>query len=268
MSNVPPELIIDILSYLSVKSLYRFSFGYVESIDDYKVVRVLTKNIMHIFSLRNNSWKIVEGNFPFEQPNILGGVSLNGSLHWGTISYPNDLGVITGFDLAEEKFKTFPLPDIPNPPQPCECMVRVFGEYLCVAFGTYNEFSGIRVEKGFWIMKEYGVKESWIRIVISHNPFDLYVPLCFWENDGIIISSDFGKRVFCYEKDGKNRKELLFDRGYHIFTYEETLVSPNNNIELCTVTAAILNSFPRTPDNEPEPAKPYKLELRCCPISQ
>ncbi|TXG59132.1 hypothetical protein EZV62_016961 [Acer yangbiense] len=162
---------------------------------------------MHIFSLRNNSWKIVEGNFPFEQPNIRGGVSLNGALHWGTVSYPNDLGVITRF------FKTLPLPDIPNPPQRCECMVRVVGEYLCVAFGTYNEFSGIKAEEGFWIMKEYGVKESWIRIVISHDPFDL------------------------------------------IYT------------EQCTVTAAILNSFPRTPENEPEPAKPSKLELRCCPIS-
>ncbi|TXG70338.1 hypothetical protein EZV62_005273 [Acer yangbiense] len=81
-------------------------------------------------------------------------------------------------------------------------MVRVVGEYLCAAFGTYNELSGIKAKEGFWIMKEYGVKESWIRIVISHDPFDL------------------------------------------IYT------------EQCTVTAEILNSFPRTPENEPEPAKP------------
>ncbi|TXG59006.1 hypothetical protein EZV62_016835 [Acer yangbiense] len=282
MSTVPNELTIDILLHLPIKSLCRFKyadifffiynpstreysreipdvlpvneesnsfyysfagFGYVESIDDYKFVRVIhDENILHIFSLRNNSWKIVEGNFPVRKPNFIHGVSLNGAVHWPTVCFPNNLGVITVFDLAEEKFRTLPLPDIPRPPNPpghWHCKVNVVGEYLCVNFDDYFNPSPEFLEamQGIWIMKEYGVKESWIRIVISDLPiyqFDPYVPLCFSENDEIILST-FKKRIFCCEKDGKFRKELVFDGEYYkMIPYIESLVSPNYYLDSTT----------------------------------
>ncbi|KAK3227808.1 hypothetical protein Dsin_007670 [Dipteronia sinensis] len=182
----------EILDVPLLNSSYFVGFGYVESIDDYKAVRVFNdQKLLHIFSLRNNSWKIVMGNFPVRQPSFIDGVSLYGAVHWGTLCYPDDLGVITVFDLAEERFKTFPLPISNAPPNPSEywrCNVYVIGEYLCVTFEVFIDRTTECVEAvdGIWIMKEYGVKESWIRIVKSHGLRDP-IPLCLWENDGIIL---------------------------------------------------------------------------------
>ncbi|KAK1559296.1 hypothetical protein Q3G72_012931 [Acer saccharum] len=69
-------------------------FGYAESIDDYKFVKVLIKRkIILIFSLRQNSWKTVKCDFPFNVNSshvtslpFTGGVNygipLNGAIHW------------------------------------------------------------------------------------------------------------------------------------------------------------------------------------------
>ncbi|KAI9200458.1 hypothetical protein LWI28_008285 [Acer negundo] len=175
MATLPPELIMDILSYLPVKSLCRFSFlntksyeklkvhplkldvlkenpdeywngifgsnglfclrdkdddneaffiynlftreskkvfypihidhwpplvgfGYAESIDDYKFVKVMSTEILHIFSLKNNSWKTIEIDFPIA--NWIGtsrkGIALNGAIHWsGGILWSS--GIYSGF---------------------------------------------------------------------------------------------------------------------------------------------------------------------------
>ncbi|TXG59008.1 hypothetical protein EZV62_016837 [Acer yangbiense] len=247
MSTLLPELIIEIL---------------LQSIDDYKLVRVDDEEkILHVFSLRNNSWKILEGNFPIRNPNFLDGVSINGAIHWGAMCYSDNLGEITVFDLAEEKFKTFPLP-ISNPPNPFQvwlCIVHVSGEYLCVTFEEpTTEF--VEAVEGIWITKEYGVKESWIRIVKPqslHNP----IPLCFWENDGIILWSSVGQWrpvLCCDEKDGKIRKELVFDVKYGIYAYVESLVSPNYNLDSTTqgfphnIAPSELQSTSQEPSSSPD----------------
>ncbi|KAK3183826.1 hypothetical protein Dsin_031112 [Dipteronia sinensis] len=142
MSITLSDLIADILLHLPVKSLNRCIA--ILSIDDYKFVRVVyDEKILHIFSLRNNSWKIVEGNFPGRKPNIIDGVSLNGAVHWDAFCLPDSLGVITVFDLAEERFKTLPFPDIPNPTTSLQGIVNVVGDYLCVHFGDYNSYSDL-----------------------------------------------------------------------------------------------------------------------------
>ncbi|KAK2661445.1 hypothetical protein Ddye_000019 [Dipteronia dyeriana] len=135
----------------------------------------MMKNLAYF--LRNNSWKIVDGNFLGRKPNIIDGVSLNGTVHRGTFCLPDSVGVITVFDLAEERFKTLPFLDIPNPTTRLQGIVNVVGEYLCVHFGDYNSYSDQTPEfwkaaEGIWMMKEYGVQESWIRFVISDHLFD------------------------------------------------------------------------------------------------
>ncbi|TXG52296.1 hypothetical protein EZV62_021465 [Acer yangbiense] len=62
-----------------------------------------------IFSLKNNSWKTIEIDFPMAMKywNDIGseGIALNGAIRRSCKE------VIHVFDLVEEKFKTLPLPD-------------------------------------------------------------------------------------------------------------------------------------------------------------
>ncbi|TXG64926.1 hypothetical protein EZV62_011920 [Acer yangbiense] len=163
-------------------------FGYAESIDDYKFVKVFIKrNIIQIFSLRNNSWKTIKCDFPFNVINrhtygipLDGaasweyGIPFNGSIHWVVdvvlngprrhryhdyyypyqhhYDYNHRSKQIVAFDLVEEKFKiTLPLLD-----QVFQKVKRliVLEDRLCI----------INKEDQFWIMEEYGGKESWTRI--------------------------------------------------------------------------------------------------------
>ncbi|KAJ0035027.1 hypothetical protein Pint_26220 [Pistacia integerrima] len=83
-------------------------FGYAPSIDDYKMV-ILSywEGLTHMFSLRNNLWKRIH---QYEE-NLFGtGTPVNGALHWLTYSVENIRSIVS-FDLVEEKFKSFPLPD-------------------------------------------------------------------------------------------------------------------------------------------------------------
>ncbi|XP_062013861.1 F-box/kelch-repeat protein At3g06240-like [Rosa rugosa] len=91
-------------------------FGYVSSTDDYKLVFVIPGDSTHfhvyIFSLRANSWKVIEA--PHLSSPDCGhevGTLLNEAIHW--INYRSgvsDPASMYAFDLAEEEFREMTLP--------------------------------------------------------------------------------------------------------------------------------------------------------------
>ncbi|KAK3193326.1 hypothetical protein Dsin_024636 [Dipteronia sinensis] len=197
-------------------------FGYAESIDDYKFVKVLIKRkIIQIFSLRNNSWKTIKCDFPFNVNNfrdifvfsfngaVQYGIPLNGAIHWVVVMHGyNGLGYysMVAFDLVEEKFKTLPVIEIAKLKR-----VTVFRDRLCI----------VDCHDRFWIMEEYGVEESWTRISISKKP---YPYKCAWKNIGYLFMNldDDGWLQRYYES-------TVFDciRSYTMHAYVENPVSPN-----------------------------------------
>ncbi|MBA0795262.1 hypothetical protein Gohar_006149, partial [Gossypium harknessii] len=90
---------------------------------------------------------------------------------------------LVGFDLRSEEFSLVELPDF--------CLdeniyfdVKAMGGYLCLS-ATYWELGDIVAD--VWIMKEYGVKESWVKLMSSTYPDLLLcspseVPLAFSKN--------------------------------------------------------------------------------------
>lgn len=107
-------------------------------------------------------------------------------------------------------------------------------EYLCV--GANNRF-------GFWVMKVYGVQESWIWIWNDKPDLPPPIPFLVWDNGGdgieIVVFSKGQRRVFCRDREGNITKEFVFDKknDEYLFTYAETPVSPvyfNSPIYLTT----------------------------------
>ncbi|TXG64902.1 hypothetical protein EZV62_011896 [Acer yangbiense] len=153
-------------SYDMVSTLH--GFGYAESIDDYKFVRVFIKRkIIQIFSLRNNSWKTIKCDFPFSTErqifHWLHGIPLNGAVHWVVDVFDYKLKhysrQIVAFDFVEEKLKTL---SILNQLLPLHMLTKfiMLGDYLCIFNHSLSEF---------WIMGEYGVEQSWTRISVEVN---------------------------------------------------------------------------------------------------
>lgn len=116
--------------------------------------------LVYIYSLKSGCWRVIERQYPYEFHEDDAGRLLNGSVHWlvrrnRTIS--SQL-VLISFPLTEEEEVVREIP-LPRGLQVIEnYVISVFRECLCLG-GEINQES--------WVMKEYGVRESWTKIRIS-----------------------------------------------------------------------------------------------------
>lgn len=147
-----------------------------------------------IFTLGKHAWRRIkvshdEFSLPENYTNI---VCLNGALHWiyGKLIY--------AFDLAEERVRCIPLP--PNETRGDTELV-VWENCLSVVFQDHFEFH-------LWSMKEYGITESWNRLLIktdkSHRRL---VPITSWN----------GGEIFCRTFDTHDSLES-YDTNAKMFT--------------------------------------------------
>ncbi|WRX26193.1 F-box domain - like 10 [Theobroma cacao] len=144
-------------------------FGYDVSNSDYKVVKMFrskTQNCFKvmIYSLKANSWRRIK-DCPYDIfTNYNDGAYVNGSLHW--------VG-----DEIDEFFG------------------GVLGGYLCVS----RRYSTCSIEEhvNLWVMKEYGVKETWTEL--------LHLSRDEW------LTNIFHTRAIAYSRSGE--KILLDDGG-------------------------------------------------------
>ncbi|KAI9196426.1 hypothetical protein LWI28_023826 [Acer negundo] len=212
-------------------------FGYAESIDDYKFVKIEHPGkFVDVYSLRKDSWTSIQNNLHFVDKCYMQGIPLNGAIHW-MVNKLEDSSLIAAFDLVEEKFKTLPPPDILLD-NDCIYTLGLLRGNLCLVTEKRDQRNQL------WIMKEYAVKSSWTRIVISDLFFSLQ-PLCYLNtSETMLLFIDMQHLVFCNPKDGKfkyvkvdgiqNRDDDVTDEvddvgddWCDVDVYVESLVSPN-----------------------------------------
>ncbi|KAL8461600.1 hypothetical protein ACS0TY_032906 [Phlomoides rotata] len=150
----------------------RFALGYDSKRDDYKVVRViqaysalgysLLSSEIRIYSLKSNSWKKVK-NLPYVlPPDKVWGVYLNDALHTVVRSGRN-LEVIMAFDLGKEEHYEVPMPKSSKQRRGLSSVEVMAGCLTAVIPGKKNCSE-------IWVMKEYGVKDSWIKLLCFYPP--------------------------------------------------------------------------------------------------
>ncbi|VFR01244.1 unnamed protein product [Cuscuta campestris] len=156
-----------------------------------------------IQTLGNGEWKSL-GNAPL---NIMqAGCFLNGSSHWCGDN------CIWFFHFGEEKFSQIPIPspdfDVPKTFKKKTKTLSIFDSCLCLSCFTGSGCVKIDI----WIMKEYGVKESWVRqLVIVHDAWS--VPLMPMDNGKILIES--GNQLYLYDLESHVSKRVNFNHnGY------------------------------------------------------
>ncbi|XP_026424058.1 F-box protein CPR1-like isoform X2 [Papaver somniferum] len=173
-----------------------YGFGYDGGIDDYKLVAISDSSI-EVYTMRSNSWSRIQCTvkYSFYVGKRSRGVFLNGGLHWlGRIGTRNTSSeAIFCFDLSNEIMVVIPLPENIIPPVGFLGQVYknlgVWGDSICVAF-FYDRF---RLD--VWVMQEYGVRKSWIKLFTTTRlpgskrmPF--WKPLLCFDNGKILV--DYG----------------------------------------------------------------------------
>ncbi|KAB2621040.1 F-box/kelch-repeat protein [Pyrus ussuriensis x Pyrus communis] len=183
-------------------SINLYGIGFDHSTYEHKVVKGLyTKHnrlinlllgdfhedvVFSVYTLETDSWRKIEGSFPYRFYASEQGIMLNGDLHWFGERLEDQSRLIVSVALTgEERIREIPLP--------LECgyvgstnrrmKLGVFRQWLCITYyscprgGTYNEF---------WVMTEYGVRESWTKMRVS-IPYSKLKHSGFWTKEQLIM---------------------------------------------------------------------------------
>ncbi|KAH0698839.1 hypothetical protein KY284_013054 [Solanum tuberosum] len=148
-----------------------YGFVYDEVHGDYKVVAGFNNEgygysflvKVKMYSLNSDSWTSLED---FES-GVLGtksGVFVNGKLHWANSVYRRSGWDIISVDLADRTWGEVEQPYYGE---------GDFGWTLGVLGTDLSVFSNYRrIQADVWVLKEYGVKESWIKMFTIDIPCD------------------------------------------------------------------------------------------------
>ncbi|XP_019192404.1 PREDICTED: F-box/kelch-repeat protein At3g23880-like [Ipomoea nil] len=145
---------------------------YVPSTGDYKAVLLLDpEETVLVASLKNKVWRKVL--FPYEVESVRdGGVNFHNTLHWRVAQSATDwysslrCKKVVYFDAESDEFKELPTPSFPAG-ESCSILglgIIDHGRHLCIAREKRKKTGELEV----LVMKEYGVKNSWMtQFVIS-----------------------------------------------------------------------------------------------------
>ncbi|GFZ07084.1 hypothetical protein Acr_19g0000210 [Actinidia rufa] len=161
-------------SYVYSYKTVVYGFGYDSVFDDYKVVKIMQFHVVkheggcmdsevYVFCLKSNSWRTVSALLFFLARGQDHGLLASGALHWDVIVREGDeASVIVAFDIVREGYYLLPQPEYEDPNFGL-LSLGVLEGCLCVLC-SYSE-----VGVDIWVMEEYGVKESWAKLISIKN---------------------------------------------------------------------------------------------------
>ncbi|PHU01704.1 hypothetical protein BC332_31491 [Capsicum chinense] len=167
--------------------------GYDSVSDDYKILKIDDKARSEILALKSGSWRLTN-NYPIGNcPDLLCTESLvfvHGAFHW-----IDDItrSTVTALTISSEVCTEIPLPEqmLSIYDHKCGRLVSVLTEKLCV---YVNYMSRVGNTFRFWVMKDYGVTESWTRLFTIPGPGFLSVIPKYRFSDGVVL--------LCYRNRG------------------------------------------------------------------
>lgn len=182
-------------------------FGFDPISHDYKIL-ILNNwcRYAQLYTRKTNSWKIITEDalklFGYVSG---GGILVSGCLHWSTRPIKGKDEKIVSFDLAKEKFKFVPAPISDELTIQNELPIQVCALEGLLAIVNYSNFAW-----NLWVMKEYGVEESWTKLMTISTSTEIRMwckPLCLTDNGELIIHV-FENKIVKYNPKAKAGEEF------------------------------------------------------------
>ena len=207
-----------------------YSFGYDPFIDNYKIMvvyfsRESDKNEISVHTLGTDYWRRIQ-DFPFSGHIGGPGIFVKDTVNWLACEDFNcGMPAIVSLDLEKESYQIIPIPDGNSDKY---WSLEVLRDCLCI-YLTSN------LDLDVWIMKEYGIKESWTKLYsvsfVGGQMYDIRT-LYISEHDQILVELHDWKRtqqLIVYDSkidtfnipEFENRSRLTNPK-----VYIESLISP------------------------------------------
>lgn len=205
---------------------YGFGYDYVN--DKYKLLVAVsdlrgTVTKMYTFGVKD-CWTVIM-NFPL--PHICesnwAGKFVSNTLNWMALKRLRDQWVILSFDLATETYGEVLLPR-GDGVKICDPELDVLRDCLCVTLLDSKKACWV-----VWLMKKYGVQDSWTKLVMIPDFFGIYGqlhPLCILENGVVLLKNLFSTLILYNSNDGSlSYPRISGNLGFRMQIYYESLVS-------------------------------------------
>ncbi|XP_050235236.1 F-box protein CPR1-like [Mercurialis annua] len=204
-------------------------FGYDSVTGDYKIAMIvmdpLSRQLQSEIFICNVRTKVVhviqlpylvstEGNFV--------GTLVNGTLHWLVNKYDgrSTANVIMGLDLGTEEFGEVAHPEFRrNESDGIKMFIGVLETWLCVFVEHY------RVGIDVWVMKQYGVQESWTKLftipcdVLSSDSCESIAAVCFSKSGLEVLLEVDNSRLVWYDIERKKAVDIMI-QGFESDLFE------------------------------------------------
>ncbi|KAJ9172630.1 hypothetical protein P3X46_015845 [Hevea brasiliensis] len=205
-----------------------YGFGYDRVSGDYKIVRILQmlgpdnvgylESEMVICHVKTRVITSVKMPYLIRSVHKMG-VFAGGALHWimGRYDDLRSRNLIVGYDLGTDEFRELPQPEHVN--ETFRMHIGLLGTCLCML--AYHSEVGTYV----WMMKEYGVRQSWTKLFSIPDNLLHYKsirPLGFSKKGSEILLELNGKRLVWYDLEKKS-VELVRFRGLRNKYFETIL---------------------------------------------
>jgi F-box interacting protein len=223
-----------------------WGFGFDPRTNDYKAVKIVClennggaklDSLVQVFSLATRCWRsfrvcvpdcsLTRRGLP---PIFINGpiddiISrrpqpfVNGAIHWLASGIVSDVCryFILSFDISSEIFREIMLPDK---------IAFIPWLYLFTSLSVYEKSLAAYVAspdlRSLWVMKEYGVIESWTQVLIEQN---ILKPLGFTTRGEVLWQTNNGEVASYDPKSPKIMNRSVDDKGAYFFAgpYEESL---------------------------------------------
>ncbi|KAL3532591.1 hypothetical protein ACH5RR_006112 [Cinchona calisaya] len=162
------------VQYWAYRYYDHWIFGYDHVNDDFKLVRISTDiNTIKVYgSLRNRYWKMmnkVDNVFPCSCDDDKSYVFVDGtnSIHWTlprADGEKDNNNIIVAFNFETHSFSSVPLPAADHNREGDGWRITALGSLKCCLI--FSEYCGYDQTVDVWMMRDYGIKESWIKLAI------------------------------------------------------------------------------------------------------
>ncbi|XVF04139.1 hypothetical protein REPUB_Repub05bG0056200 [Reevesia pubescens] len=211
-------------------------FGFDSKRNDYKILKIMKKDVLdecneiELYSLERNCWEILAPlRYNLHYDDFV--VFVNGVVHWIAFERVNDGGrsrcrfLLLGFDMSNDVFKEIMLPEsLSNLRERSHMYVRPYGELSSI---TVIEWACLYEESNIWVMKKYGVVETWSKMYSFGiiGPGLMPMVLGFKKNGGLILRIYGNNQVVSHDPESSEINYFGIPKFCgNVISYMESLV--------------------------------------------
>jgi len=217
--------------------VHSLGFGFDSISNDYKLVRVVylqdcsfdfdeVPPMVEVYTMRRGCWRMITNDLKYVIREQSACAFLNGACYWigyNSLERDEPRHATVAFNLGNEVFVQMTVPD---------CLV--WDDFIDISLTVFDGMLSLvpckkwlweETSCSVWVMKEYGVGESWTKLFNIEHVEGIQRLVAFRENNEVLLAGEDGELI-SYDPNTNNWDCKLFGDvdSFYLDTFVESLV--------------------------------------------